>query len=137
MRDIGVQAGACEQLVGGLVELLVAVGLHEPGDHADPHPRAGGVERLDIPVAVQGVEEEEAGLCIVLRRSYRIHEDAQQHHDWRPRSLRHSVPRALHLLPVQLVHHALGEEQGVVVYHHQHVVQRLIRRLVFPEIQAN
>lgn len=136
MREVSIKRATCQQLVGGVVEFLVGNILHHPSGEEYPHPGSGGVEALDRVVAVQWVEEEESSLRVVLWRTQGIQEDGEHDRHWSPCSLAQFIPLAHHLFEIQLVDDTLGEKNGVVVDHHEHMVKWLVWSLVFPVVKS-
>ena len=137
VRNICVQGASCNKFIPSFIEHLVSKGMHAPSSGIDPHPGATGVEALDGEVTVEWVEEQEAGLSVVVRGAQRVYQNEGKNHEWSPHSLGHVLSGSHHLLEVKLVDKSLGEEDGIVVNHHQYVMERSIWSLVFPQVECN
>jgi len=47
--------------------------MHHPSDYEDPRPGASGIQALDGVIGVQGIEEQEPGLLVVLWGAHGVH----------------------------------------------------------------
>lgn len=92
--------------------------MHQPDNSENPKPSTSRIQALDCIVTVQGVEEQESGLLVVLGRADGVHEEECQYDERSCHCLAEILASPHHLLEIELVDHSLTEEDSVVVDHH-------------------
>jgi len=135
--DVGIEAATGEQFISPIVKLFIRVSLHQPSDGENPHPGTCGIEALNCVVAIEWVEKQESGLRVVLWGAQGVKENTKQDNGGCPNSPCHLISRPHHGLEVELIDHSLRKENGIVIDHHQYVMQWSIWSLILPKVKSN